>query len=126
MKNKFKQEMLTHDKLEKGYAMLDITNKGNTTKSITFKQEDILVSYLEGLTLDEIAIEMNINKSGVREHLLRVNRKIKFLIGEGEGLIMIYTPPTPIKNMYCLNINWDKLNTEEQETLDILLNKAKD
>lgn len=140
MFNKMQMEMLSKEQLEKGYTLLDINFKGNTTKSITFKQEDILLSYIEGLTLDEIAEENNINPSGVREHLLRVNRKIKFLLGEGNGLISVTTQPPGVvtkkqfntvtlqpqyENIDYKTINWSKLTPKEQIVLYNLLHKAK-
>lgn len=72
--------MLNKELLQKGYSLLDITEKGDTTKSITFKQEEILVGYLEGMTLREIGNEVGCTADCVRQHLVKVNRKVKRLL----------------------------------------------
>lgn len=118
MINNMKLKMLPKEKLEKGYALLDINTKGNTTKSITFHQEDILLSYIEGMTLEEIAEEIGIQASGVREHLLRINNKIKHLLGEGDGLIYVITQPDDTKNAQT---EYERLLLEKARVMDELI-----
>lgn len=73
-------KLLSKELLEKGYNLLDITEKGDTTKSITYQQEEILVGYLEGMNYREIGEEVGVSRDRVRQHLVKINYKIKRLI----------------------------------------------
>lgn len=72
--------MLSKKLLEKGYHLLDITEKGDTTKSITYQQEEILLLYLDDMTYRDIGVDVGCSADRVRQHLVKINRKIKSLL----------------------------------------------
>jgi DNA-binding NarL/FixJ family response regulator len=72
--------MLSKELLEKGYNLLDITEKGDTTKSITYQQEEILLLYLDGMTYREISEEVGRSVECVRQHLVKINYKVECIL----------------------------------------------
>jgi RNA polymerase sigma factor (sigma-70 family) len=72
--------MLSKELLEKGYNLLDITEKGDTTKSITYQQEEILLLYLDDMTYREISEEVGCSVERVRQHLVKINHKVKCIL----------------------------------------------
>jgi uncharacterized protein (DUF433 family) len=72
------KRVLDVEELIRGYELLNITPNRKDGRNITLRDEDILVSYIEGQTPDEIAKEMGLTKGRIMQILTYLSYKIKF------------------------------------------------